>query len=117
MRRLLFTGIILCLFLSKSIAQVKTISNTKNIKKINDSTILVFDKAVTPKNQIFYFHDYGGKLVATYFPGHVVYKGILGTISEKIFGHPTPPKQSCFKVACPSGAPANSDCWDCKPAN
>jgi hypothetical protein len=116
MKKLLFTVIILGFFVLNTFAQVKTINNTKNITKVNDSTIVLYQKAVTPPHNFFYIHDSGGKLVTTFNPGDVVTYASLRELWDRLTGK-APPKQNCFKVACPDGAPSDAVCWDCKPAN
>ncbi len=117
MKKLILSLILFCFLLSTSFAQSKTISNTKNITKVNESNILVHENAIVPENQIFYIHNSGGKLITTYFPGQVVVYGSFKELVDKLKNMTLgkSEKQNCFKVACPSGAPSDAVCWDCKP--
>jgi hypothetical protein len=117
MKKLMLTGIILGFLGTNIFAQSKSISNSKNITKLNETSIIVYDEAVVPKNQIFYIHNSDGKLITTYYPGQVVvygsFKELVDRLKNMTLGKKD--KQNCFKVACPSGAPSDAVCWDCKP--
>lgn len=92
-------------------AQVKTISNSPFITKINDSTITLNQKAIVPPNQVFNIHKLDGSLLRSFRAGETVTwtaANILNAASKIL-----KPTQDCYKVTCPSSAPAGATCWDC----
>lgn len=115
----IISAFILVLFCNSSFAQVKTIRNTRYIKKINDSTIVIQEKAIVPPKQIFNVRDFDTKFVQTFNPGQKVIFMISKETMDKInkIFKKEPPKQECFKVPCPENAPEGTTCWDCKPVS
>lgn len=120
MKQIILIVIVLGFFIMKSFSQIKpATTTTTTITKLNDSTVVLQDKAIVPSKQIFFMHALDGILVKTYYPGDIV---LYDAISEILAKHKKVAKSSsesqpqCTKIACPSGSAAGSTCWSCKPA-
>lgn len=118
MKKMALTMIFLGFFAIKSFSQIKPDSSTTNIIKINDSTVILQDKAVIPAKQIFFIHYFDGVLLETYDPGETVsYSRISDIIARaKKKALAARANQRCTKVVCPGDTPKTTTCWRCKPA-
>lgn len=102
-----------------------TINNNPLIKKLNDTTVIVTQKAIVPSNHIFYMYNSNGKLAKIYKSGQSIMfpnahqssvqknaaKQIVDFIRKGTKGSI---QQNCFTTPCPAGAPAGAVCWKCQ---
>ena len=72
--------------------------NSEFIKKIDDKSIQVLNKAMVPENNTFLIHDAEGKLIKTLRPGAMVTGGY-----------------ECKLIVCPPGFGKEWWCWACRP--
>jgi hypothetical protein len=94
---------VFCLFF---LANKVSAQHARAIQKVNDTTIMVPNGAIVPKNNTYFIKSSTGKTIATYKGGQTVSLGSTSAARRKVI--------DCVQIPCPGTFGSDVVCWKCK---